>query len=184
MTDRYCLEYGRLREGVEEDTAGQEPAAIFHLAADGALREVSQRPPLQEGEGALLYAGDFYVEPLEIQIEFLKAANVRKWLEGLVLRHVDRVRQIGENRWEVSGEENIEDCFAAIGFEDRDFHCDYATVAGWALEVLEHIPCEGESFRYKDLRVTIKKTEEQRILLLEIERTVPAQPQESETATL
>ncbi len=97
MTDRYCLEYGRLREGVEEDTAGQEPAAIFHLAADGALREVSQRPPLQEGEGALLYAGDFYVEPLEIQIEFLKAANVRKWLEGLVLRHVDRVRQIGED---------------------------------------------------------------------------------------
>ncbi len=94
------------------------------------------------------------------------------------------VRQIGENRWEVSGEENIEDCFAAIGFEDRDFHCDYATVAGWALEVLEHIPCEGESFRYKDLRVTIKKTEEQRILLLEIERTVPAQPQESEAATL
>ena len=29
--------------------------------------------------------------------EFLKAANVRKWLEGLVLRHVDRVRQIGED---------------------------------------------------------------------------------------
>ena len=94
---RYCLKDRKIHEVYEEASAGFEPAAIFHLAADGALREVSQRPPLQEGEGALLYAGDFYVEPLEIQIEFLKAANVRKWLEGLVLRHVDRVRQIGED---------------------------------------------------------------------------------------
>lgn len=97
MTDRYCLRYGRLAEAFEEDFADWEPAAIFHLTAEGALREASELPPLQEGEGFVMYAGDFYVEPLEIQIEFLKAANVRKWLEGLVLRHVDRVRQIGED---------------------------------------------------------------------------------------
>lgn len=41
MTDRYCLRYGRLQEASEEEPAGQEPAAIFHLTAEGALREVS-----------------------------------------------------------------------------------------------------------------------------------------------
>ena len=51
---------------------------------------------LSEGEGVLAYAGEFYVEPLEVQIEFLKAANGRKWLEALVLRHTDRVRQVSE----------------------------------------------------------------------------------------
>ena len=44
----------------------------------------------------LAYAGEFYIEPLEIQIEFLKAVNAKKWLEALVLRHADRVRQVSE----------------------------------------------------------------------------------------
>lgn len=99
MTDRYCLKSGRLQEVFEEDTTGQEPAAIFHLTADGTLQKVSEVPDLEEGEGLLMYAGDFYVEPLEIQIEFFKAANVREWLEALILRHTDRVRLIQENLW-------------------------------------------------------------------------------------
>ena len=49
---------------------------------------------LAEGEGALAYAGEFYVEPLEVQIEFLKAANGEAWLKALLLRHVQRVRQV------------------------------------------------------------------------------------------
>lgn len=107
MTDRYCLKYGRLQKGLEEDTAGHEPAAIFLLAANGTLREVSEVPPLKEGEGFMMYAGDFYVEPLEIQIEFLKADNAQKWLEALTLRHTDRVRQIEENLWVLAGIEEV-----------------------------------------------------------------------------
>ena len=55
-----------------------------------------RKNPGTEGEGALAYAGEFYIEPLEVQIEFLKAANAEKWLEALLLRHVDRVRQVSE----------------------------------------------------------------------------------------
>lgn len=44
----------------------------------------------------LAYAGEFYIEPLEVQIEFIKAANAQKWLKALVLRHADRVRQVAE----------------------------------------------------------------------------------------
>ena len=107
MTDRYCLRHGRLAEAFEEDFADWEPAAIFHLTAEGALREVSELPPLKEGEGFVMYAGDFYVEPLEIQIEFLKADNARKWLEALLLRHTDRVRGIEDDLWVLAGIEEV-----------------------------------------------------------------------------
>ena len=107
MTDRYCLRHGRLAEAFEEDFADWAPAAVFHLTADGVLREASELPPLQEGEGFVMYAGDFYVEPLEIQIEFLKADNARKWLEALLLRHTDRVRGVGDDLWVVTGIEEV-----------------------------------------------------------------------------
>ena len=107
MLDRYCFQSGRLQPGHEEDTAGRVPAAIFHLSADGALRTVAQAPPLQAGEGYVMYAGDFYVEPLEIQIEFLKAAGARKWLEALILRHTDRVRQVEEDLWVLAEIEEV-----------------------------------------------------------------------------
>ena len=108
MTDRYCLKYGKLQQAFEEDTAGQEPAAIFHLTADGALRKVLETPHLKEGEGVVMYAGDFYVEPLEIQIEFLKATNAQKWLEALALRHANRVRQVEEGLWVLAEIEEVD----------------------------------------------------------------------------
>ena len=93
---RVLFKNGRIQEAWGEDAAGRELAAVFHLTADGEMKELHEFPALSEGEGALAYAGEFYIEPLEVQIEFLKAANAEKWLEALVLRHVDRVRQVSE----------------------------------------------------------------------------------------
>ena len=107
MLDRYCFQSGRLQPGLEEDTAGRVPAAVFHLSADGALRAAAGAPPLQAGEGYVMYAGDFYVEPLEIQIEFLKADSAQRWLEALLLRHTDRVRQIEEKLWVLAAMEEV-----------------------------------------------------------------------------
>ena len=80
------------------------------------------------------------------------------------------VRPISENSWEVQGDVNIEDLFEAIDFNDRNFDCDYSSVAGWALDVLEHIPVAGEHFSYKNLHITVQKVEDQRILSLIVER--------------
>ena len=74
----YCLKNGRIQEAWGEDAAGRELAAVFHLTADGEMKELHEFPALSEGEGALAYAGEFYIEPLEVQIEF------------------DRVRQVSE----------------------------------------------------------------------------------------
>ena len=38
-----------------------------------------------------------YIELLEVQIEFLKASDAEKWLEALILRHTERVRQITDD---------------------------------------------------------------------------------------
>lgn len=89
----YCLKDGRLQTAYD---AAEEivPAAIYHLSPDGSWRRMPDIPPLQAGEGLLLYAGDFCIAPVEIQVEFIKAADGKQWLQGLVLRHVERMRQI------------------------------------------------------------------------------------------
>lgn len=99
----YCLRNGRLLEACPEDMRQCSPEAAFLLAADGELRPLELRPfsppELGEGEGLLLYGGEFRVEPLEIQIEFIKAVSAEKWLEALVLRHVERVRDAVPELW-------------------------------------------------------------------------------------
>ena len=94
---RYCLKNGRIHDVYVEETAGFAPTALFHLAVNGEIRPVSQPPALARGEGLLMYAGEFYIEPLEIQVEFVKAANAEKWLEALILRHTERVRQVADS---------------------------------------------------------------------------------------
>lgn len=96
MAAAYCLKDGRLQPAGNEEPAGCSPTVIYHLDARGMLREAEQIPDLEPGEGLLLYAGEFYVEPLEVQIDFIKADSARPWLEALVLRHVERLRGISE----------------------------------------------------------------------------------------
>lgn len=56
----------------------------------------------------------------------------------------------GENTYEVSGDMNIEDFFSEIGFEPRDFECEYSTMGGWAIEMLDSDPHVGDSFIMSD----------------------------------
>lgn len=92
----YCLKNGKIREACENDADERKRTAIFHLTAGGEMERLSEIPGLLEGEGVLLYAGEFYIEPLEVQIEFLKASDARRWLEALILRHAERVRHVSE----------------------------------------------------------------------------------------
>ena len=57
----------------------------------------------------------------------------------------------GENTYEVSGDMNIDDFFAEIEFEPREFECDYSTMGGWAIEMLDADPHVGDSFTFSDL---------------------------------
>ena len=84
----------------------------------------------------------------------------------------------GENTYEVAGEMNIEDCFDEIEFDiPEDFSCEYTTMGGWAIEMLEADPHIGDSFRYENLFVIVAQMDEERVTKLTI---LVEQKQESE----
>ena len=75
--------------------------------------------------------------------------------------------QTGENTYEISGEMNIEDCFDEVDFKcPEDFSCEYTTMGGWAIEMLEANPHVGDSFNYENLFVIVSAMEEERVTKL------------------
>ena len=75
----------------------------------------------------------------------------------------------GENTYEVVGDMNIEDCFEEIGFNaPDDFACEYITMGGWAIEMLEADPHVGDSFTYQNLFIVVAAMEEERVTTLTV----------------
>ena len=82
---------------------------------------------------------------------------------------VTECRSTGENTYGVIGDMNIDDCFEEIGFaKPSDFACEYSTMGGWAIEMLEADPHVGDSFRYRNLFVIVAHMEEERVTELTI----------------
>ena len=46
---------------------------------------------------------------------------------------------------------NIDDFFAEIDFEPTEFTCEYSTMGGWAIEMLNADPHVGDSFTFCDM---------------------------------
>ncbi len=75
----------------------------------------------------------------------------------------------GENTYEVDGTMNIEDFFEEVEFvQPDDFECQYSTMGGWAIEMLDADPKVGQSFRYKNLFVIVSEMEEERVTKLTV----------------
>ena len=85
----------------------------------------------------------------------------------------------GANTFEVAGEMNIEDCFDEIEFEcPEEFSCEYTTMGGWAIQMLEANPHVGDSFRYENLFVVVSEMEEESVTKLTV--LVTPLPEEDE----
>ncbi len=69
-------------------------------------------------------------------------------------------QETADNTYDVAGDANINDFFDFIGFDDRNFESEYLTLGGWAVEMLEEDPHEGESFEYKNLYVIVTELED------------------------
>ena len=76
--------------------------------------------------------------------------------------------QTDENTWEVHGDANVEDMFDMLDVDYRDFESDFTTVSGWAIEMLDADPHEGDSFSYRNLYVIITEMGENRIERLSV----------------
>jgi len=62
----------------------------------------------------------------------------------------------------------------------RDFESDFTTVSGWAIEMLDADPHEGDSFSYRNLYVIITEMGENRIERLSVVVNEDADEEEEE----
>ena len=75
----------------------------------------------------------------------------------------------GENTYEVLGDMNIDDFFEEIEFvKPESFSCEYSSVGGWAIEMLEADPHVGDSFRYENIFVIVAQMDEERVTKLTV----------------
>ena len=87
----------------------------------------------------------------------------------------------GENTYEVIGDMNIDDFFEEIEFvKPESFSCEYSTMGGWAIEMLNADPHVGDSFRYENLFVIVAGMDEERVTKL----TVLVEPKAEEEEAL
>ena len=85
----------------------------------------------------------------------------------------------GENTYEVIGDMNIDDFFEEIDFvKPESFSCEYSTMGGWAIEMLDADPHVGDSFKYENIFVIVANMEEERVTKLTV--LVEAKPVETE----
>ncbi|MDR0644524.1 MAG: hemolysin family protein [Treponema sp.] len=83
---------------------------------------------------------------------------------------VEKVAQIGENKWKIRGDASLEDVIGIVPIEA----VRHTTIANWVVEtffLMSGIPKEGDSFDFKRFHFTVTKTEKQRILEVEVEKT-------------
>jgi CBS domain containing-hemolysin-like protein len=87
----------------------------------------------------------------------------------------------GENTYEVLGDMNIDDFFEEIEFiKPEGFSCEYSTMGGWAIEMLDADPHVGDSFRYENIFVIVANMDEERVTKLTV--LVEAKPDAQEQA--
>lgn len=87
---------------------------------------------------------------------------------------VTMLTRTGENTFEVNGDMNIDDFFQEIEFNPHDFSCEYSTVGGWAIEMLNADPHVGDSFAYENLFMVVLEMDDLRVTKL----TALLKPQE------
>ena len=75
----------------------------------------------------------------------------------------------GENTYEVKSEMDIDDFFEEVDFEKpEDFSCEYSTMGGWAIEMLDSDPHVGDSFRYENVFVIVSEMDGERVVKLTV----------------
>ena len=67
---------------------------------------------------------------------------------------------ISENKYEVSGDMNIDDFFSELDFYPKDFECNYSTVGGWAIESLNADPHVGDVYDFEHLHCLVSEMED------------------------
>lgn len=84
---------------------------------------------------------------------------------------VEWFKKLGEDKYLVSCNADVEDMFELLGMEFED-ELDVTTVNGWITMLFEEIPEVGNKIQYKDLIITITKAEAKKVLEIRVEKII------------
>lgn len=91
--------------------------------------------------------------------------DILEELVGEIWDEHDEVMQeivkISDTEYDVLGSADLEDLFDVLDMEEEEL--DVLTVSGWVMEILERVPVEGDTFEYKNLKVSVLKMDEKRV---------------------
>lgn len=83
------------------------------------------------------------------------------WDEDEEVEH--KFKKLSENKYEISGDMNLDDMLELLDKDDRYISSDSKSVGGWVIEQIGDIPDVNSSFSYKELTVTVTGVEDQRV---------------------
>ena len=140
------------------------PACFIHKtmrlpAAMGVLREKKTHIAVVIDE----FGGTLGIVTMEDILEEL-VGDI--WDESDVI--VNMITKTGDNTYEVNGDMNIDDFFSEIEFHRKDIECEYSTVGGWAVEMLNADPHVGDTFTYENLFVVVSEMDDMRVTKLTV----------------
>lgn len=92
---------------------------------------------------------------------------------------VEDIVQINENKFKALGSTSIDKFLEFFSLEEIEEDSDITTVSGFAAHNLEKIPDEGDIFEYENLKITITKTDSNRVVEAVIE-VFEKEPEEEE----
>lgn len=82
----------------------------------------------------------------------------------------EEFKEVSDHVYEVDGDMRLGDFLDEFEKDEEDMDDDNATVGGWAVEMLGGYPKLMESFVFEDLKVTILKRQNLRVLKLQVEQ--------------
>ena len=91
---------------------------------------------------------------------------------------IEEFTMITPDRYKVMGSTDLDDMFEFFKMPEEDAEKSESTsVSGWIMEIMERIPDEGDSFEYKNLRVTVTKTDSKRVTEIIVDIIPPEMPE-------
>lgn len=113
----------------------------------------------------------------------LTMEDVLEQLVGEIFDETDEIERefvcIDDTHFEADGDMRVHDFFDEFDIDiedDEDFDNDNSTVGGWTVTMLDGEVNEGDSFKFENLIITVKKAEEYRVEKISVEKL----PEETE----
>ena len=82
---------------------------------------------------------------------------------------IEYFSKVAENKYIISCNADLSDLFEKFDINCNSADYDANTVSGWVIQELGQIPDVGDSFTYKNLFVTVTKTDQRRVLEISAE---------------